>query len=373
MYITAGCRTRNWNGSEHPCLMNMNRRDVLQETVRHAAASDTPLAVHGSGSKAFYGRPVSGEPLPVCEHRGVIDYAPSELVVTARAGTPLAELEARLAQAGQMLAFEPPHFGDRATLGGAIACGLSGPRRPYAGAARDFVLGITCINGRGEYLRFGGQVMKNVAGYDLSRTLTGSHGTLAVLLDISLKVLPRPEAEITLSRSCSQPDAIRLFNQWAGQPLPLSGGCHLDGQLYLRLAGTGEGVRAAAMRIGADEIDESASLWRELREQRLGFFSGDTPLWRLSLPPATPPLEIGGPTLLDWGGAQRWLRSGLPAGSIRAAVAAYGGHATLFRGGERNADIFQPLPAPLLAVHRRLKRAFDPEGILNPGRMYATL
>jgi glycolate oxidase FAD binding subunit len=351
----------------------MNQTAVLQDKVRHAAAGGTRLVILGSGSKSFYGRPVSGEPLSVGEHRGVIDYTPSELVITARAGTPLAELEAQLAREGQMLAFEPPHFGDRATLGGTVACGLSGPRRPYTGAARDFVLGISCINGRGDYLRFGGQVMKNVAGYDVSRTLTGSLGTLAVLLDISLKVLPQPETDTTLCRTCSQQDAIRLFNRWAGQPLPLSGGCHIDGRLYVRLSGTSRGVRAAADKIGGDATDASGSLWEELREQRLAFFSDDTHLWRLSLPPAAPPLEIDGTTLLDWGGAQRWFKTGLSAAAVRTAVAAHGGHATLFRGSDRDGEVFQPLPAPLLAIHRRLKRAFDPDGILNPGRMYAEL
>jgi glycolate oxidase FAD binding subunit len=351
----------------------MSQGEILQDKLRHAAAGGIPLAIHGGGSKAFYGRPVTGEPLPLGEYRGVIDYSPSELVITARAGTPLAELETLLAQEGQMLAFEPPHFGSQATLGGAIACGLSGPARPYAGAARDFVLGVTCLNGKGERLRFGGQVMKNVAGYDVSRTLTGSLGTLAVLLDISLKVLPRPETAITLCRACSQAEAIALFNRWAGQPLPLSGACHLDGRLYVRLSGTGRGVLAAAERIGADRMEESGALWQGLREHGLEFFHGDIPLWRLSLPPAAPPLEIDGSFLIDWGGAQRWLRSEASAGTIRSTVAAHGGHATLFRGTGRSGDVFQPLPAPLLALHQRLKRAFDPRGILNPGRMYAAL
>jgi len=224
----------------------MSDTQTIREQVSAAAAGHTALAIEGGGSKRFLGRGVAGQPLPVGAHRGIIDYTPSELVISARAGTPLAELEATLAAEGQMLAFEPPHFGAAATLGGTIACGLSGPRRPYAGAARDFVLGVNCINGQGDYLRFGGQVMKNVAGYDLSRTLTGSFGTLAVLLDVHLKVLPRPEREITLLQPCTVAEAITRCNHWAGQPLPLSGACHFDHQLLIRLSGTARGVAAAA-------------------------------------------------------------------------------------------------------------------------------
>jgi glycolate oxidase FAD binding subunit len=220
-------------------------QDILAQ-VRDAASSAAPLNIEGGGSKRFYGRPSRGTVLALGGHSGIIDYTPSELVISARAGTPLTELEATLGQAGQMLAFEPPHFGAHATLGGTIACGLSGPRRPWSGAARDFVLGVTCINGKGDRLRFGGQVMKNVAGYDLSRTLTGSLGTLAVLLDIHLKVLPRPEHDLTLARDCSTADAIRYCSQWAGQPLPLSGACHFDGRLCVRLSGSRQGVQAVA-------------------------------------------------------------------------------------------------------------------------------
>ena len=345
----------------------------IGEQIKDATASQTPLAIQGGGSKRFYGRATQGETLAVDKYRGIIDYTPSELVISARAGTPLAELETRLAEEGQMLPFEPPHFGDHATLGGTIACGLSGPRRPWAGAARDFVLGVNCMSGIGEYLRFGGQVMKNVAGYDLSRTLTGSLGTLAVLLDIHLKVLPRPETSTTLRQSCTATEALQRMNRWAGKPVPLSGGCFLDGHLFVRLSGTVRGVQAAADKLGGDTLNSSETFWQDLREQRLDFFSGDAPLWRLSVPPACAPLDLEGDWLIDWGGAQRWLRTGLPADTIRAAVMAVGGHATLFRGGERDGDIFQPLPPSLLALHQRIKHSFDPAGILNPGRMYPAL
>ncbi len=351
----------------------MSCEQTLVEQLQAATADGTPLAIRGGGSKAFYGRACEGRTCPVGEHSGIIDYTPAELVISARAGTPLAVLEAALAEEGQMLAFEPPHFGSTATLGGTIACGLSGPRRPYAGAARDFVLGVRCLNGRGEILRFGGQVMKNVAGYDLSRLLTGSLGTLAVLLEINLKVLPRPEADITLQQDCAADEAVLRCNRWAGQPLPLSGACHIDGRLYLRLSGSTRGVAAAAAVVGGDTCEEGAQVWQALREQQLPFFRDDIPLWRLSVPPAAPGLGLDGRQLLDWGGAQRWLKSHANPEHIRDLTAASGGHATLYRHGDRSGAVFHPLPPGMLALQRRLKQSFDPAGILNPGRMYAEL
>jgi glycolate oxidase FAD binding subunit len=351
----------------------MTAEQDIQEQVQTAAAEQTPLAIQGGNSKAFYGRTTAGKVLSLSDHHGILDYTPSELVISARAGTLLTELESVLAQEDQMLSFEPPHFGESATLGGCVACGLSGPRRPYTGAVRDFVLGVNCINGKGEVLRLGGQVMKNVAGYDLSRTLTGSLGTLAVLLDVHLRVLPRPALEITLVQSCSATTAVENYNRWAGQPLPLSGACHLEDQLYLRLSGMAEGVQAAATAIGGELLDNAGHFWEQLREQQLPFFADDMPLWRLSVPAATQPLALDGAALLDWGGAQRWLRSELPAAAIRSTVAAVGGHATLFRGGDRSSAVFQPLQPALLALHQRFKNTLDPAGIFNPGRMYQQL
>ena len=351
----------------------MTAEQDIQEQVQTAAAEQTPIAIQGGNSKAFYGRTIAGKTLSLSDHHGIIDYTPSELVISARAGTPLAELESVLAQEDQILPFEPPHFGESATLGGSVACGLSGPRRPYTGAVRDFVLGVNCINGKGETLRLCGQVMKNVAGYDLSRTLTGSLGTLALLLDVHVRVLPRPALETTLVQSCPATTAVEYFNRWAGQPLPLSGACYLDDRLYVRLSGMPEGVQAAVATIGGESLDNAGHFWEQLREQQLPFFAGDTPLWRLSVPAATPPLALDGATLLDWGGAQRWLRSELPADTIRSAVTAAGGHAALFRGGDRSGAVFQPLQPALLALHQRLKNTMDPAGIFNPGRMYPEL
>jgi len=350
----------------------MSFEQTLQDRVQAAAAAGTPLSIQGGNSKPFHGRTPHGEVLSVREYQGIIDYTPTELVISARAGTTLIELESVLAQEGQMLAFEPPHFGAHATLGGTIACALSGPRRPYAGAARDFVLGINCISGRGEWLRFGGQVMKNVAGYDVSRTLTGSLGTLAILLDIHMRVLPRPETEITLQQACDAATAIRRCNELAAKSLPVSACCHVDGQLTIRLSGMEQGVKAAAS-IGGEVLEDAANFWRQLREQQLAFFSGEQPLWRLSVPPATEPLAIEGDTLLDWGGAQRWFRSEHPAETLRTVTGAAGGHATLFRGGDRSGEVFHPLSEELLSLHQRLKMSFDPAGILNPGRMYPEL
>jgi glycolate oxidase FAD binding subunit len=341
----------------------------LAEQVREAAKRATPLRILGGGTKSFYSSgPVEGRTLSVVAHRGIVSYEPTELVITARAGTPLAEIEQALAERRQMLGFEPPHFGPGATLGGTIACGLSGPRRPYAGAARDFVLGVRILNGKGECLRFGGQVMKNVAGYDVARLMAGALGTLGVLLEVSLKVLPRPAVELTLALPMDAAEAIRRMNELAGRPLPLSAACHLGDTLYIRLSGSETAVKAARQRIGGEPVAQDEAFWLRVREHTHGFFAGDLgiPLWRLSVPPATPPLELPGKWMLDWGGAQRWLRSPAPAEEIFEAARAAGGYATCWRGGGGQ-NRFQPLPPALAALHRRLKAAFDPAGILNPG------
>ncbi|MET0094207.1 MAG: glycolate oxidase subunit GlcE [Sedimenticola sp.] len=345
----------------------------LQQAVVDVAGKGGSVSLTGGGSKAFYGRSCEAEPLDVSGHRGIINYEPKELVITARAGTPLAEIEAALAEQGQMLAFEPPYFGDTATLGGTVACGLSGPRRPHAGSARDFVLGCHIINGLGQALHFGGEVMKNVAGYDVSRLMCGAMGTLGLMLDISLKVLPRPAQEITLVQERSEADAIRLMNLWAGKPWPISAASYDGLKLHVRLCGSPKGVEAACGRIGGERLEESSRFWKGLREHQLGFFDTSVPLWRLSVAPETGPMGLQGKQFIDWGGAQRWLLSDARADELRTAAARAGGHALLFRGGDREGDVFHPLPEPVMGLHRTLKQAFDPKGVFNPGRLYREL
>ena len=358
--------------------MNNDLTQDLQDRVRAAADAATPLVLMGQGTKSCMGRATAGEPLELAGHAGILNYESQELVITARAGTALNEIEAALAEHGQMLPFEPPHFappdGPDATLGGTVACGLSGPARPAAGAARDLVLGARVLTGRAEVLRFGGEVMKNVAGYDVSRLMAGAYGTLGILLDVSLKVLPIPAFTRTLVRDCSMADALAQMTRWAGKPLPVTATLWDGAQLWVRLSGAGQGVTEAAPRIGGDPVDDdvAACFWREqVREQRHDFFAGGMPLWRLSLPASAPVIDLPGPQWIEWGGAQRWLRSELDGATIRARVESVGGQAALFRGGDRSGEVFHPLPPALLQLHRRLKQSFDPQGILNPGRLYA--
>ena len=338
----------------------------LLEQVNHALNNAIALRIQGGNSKALLGRPVQGEVLDTRSHRGIVSYDPTELVLTARAGTPLADIEAALEEKGQMLPFEPPHFGPDATLGGAIASGLSGPRRPWAGSARDHVLGTRLITGHGKLLRFGGEVMKNVAGYDLSRLLAGSFGCLGVLAEVSLKVLPKPRTCVSLKLQMGAAEALCELAEWGQQPLPISAACHDSEHLYLRLEGGEGSVKSACQRLGGERID--SRYWTQLREHRLPFFASEQPLWRLSLPNNSPCLDLPGEQLLDWGGAQRWLLSAAPAEEIRQVVAAAGGHATRYGAHETP---FQPLPALLLRYHQNLKKQLDPQGIFNPGRLYA--
>lgn len=343
--------------------------EQFSETIRKAAAEHAHLRIRGSGAKDFYGLALIGDVLETRAYSGIVEYEPTELVLTARAGTPLKEVESVLAGSGQMLAFEPPHFGPDATLGGAIASGFSGPRRAAAGSTRDFVLGVRVLNGSGEDLRFGGQVMKNVAGYDLSRLLTGSFGTLGLLLEASLKVLPLPEEERTLCFELDEATAIDRINRWAAKPLPISASCHVDGMLYLRLSGASTAVAAAQTRLGGDSVADGQAFWQSVREQTHPFFAASPTLWRLSVKSTTAPLGQG-PQLLEWNGSLRWVAANLdPAIAFDAAERA-GGHATLFRGGDKRLGI-QRLPAAMVAIHKKLKRALDPEGILCRGRIHA--
>jgi glycolate oxidase FAD binding subunit len=343
---------------------------ILQQAVRHAVDTKTPVNITGGGSKAFLGRESGGVPLSTRAHQGIVNYHPSELIITARAGTLLSAMEQTLAEHGQMLAFEPPYFADTATLGGTIACGLSGPRRPFTGAARDFVLGCKLINGKAEIVSFGGEVMKNVAGYDVARLMAGAMGTLGILLDVSLKVLPLPVLELTSCFELKPSDAISKMAALASQSLPVSG-LSYDGRiLYVRLSGSEKAVKASADKIGGDEAIADRSFWRQLNEQRLDFFQEDMNLWRIVVPPATAQLDLAGTWFYDWGGGLRWLKSDEPAQRIFAAAEKAQGHADLFKGKDRGGDVFQPLTGTLQQLNRNIKRAFDPAGIFNPNRLY---
>ena len=359
----------------------------------HAAAADrTPLRLRGGGTKDFYGESLQGELLDLAPLTGITSYEPTELVVTARAGTPLAELEATLADKGQCLAFEPPRFAPGATVGGTVAAGLSGPSRASAGSLRDFVLGLTLLNGRGELLTFGGQVMKNVAGYDVSRLMAGAMGTLGVLTEISLKVLPVAPAEATLVFALDQADALAQLHRWGGQPLPLNASCWVRDDtapgspalLFVRLRGAVAAVEAACHKMTQEvpgtRLDNAVAApdWQACRDQTLPFFKAPAPdlcLWRLSVPQTAPVLALPWPQLVEWHGGQRWLWAPLTAQTqLRQAAAGAGGSATLFiashacstgAGGR-----FTPLKPPLDQIHQRLKAEFDPAGLFNRGRLY---
>ena len=347
--------------------------DKFAERIRSAAAAKRPLRICGGGTKDFYGGALNGELLVTTPYAGVVDYEPTELVMTVRSGTTLAEVERVLEERGQMLPFEPPRFGPASTIGGMVAAGLSGPRRPYAGAVRDLVLGVRIIDGAGRDLRFGGQVMKNVAGYDVARVMAGALGTLGVILDVSVKVLPKPPAEATLRFEHKPAAAIATMNEWAGKPLPISATCFVGDSLYVRLSGAEPAVRASRSKLGGDDVADGSTFWDSVRDQQHAFFAGAGPLWRLSIKSTTPPLDVPGPQLIEWNGALRWLAADADPALVRRLAAGAGGHATLFRGGETRAGAFQPLPPPLMKIQRRLKAAFDPHGILNPARLYPEL
>ncbi len=359
----------------------------ITERVRAAVADQTPLRIRGGGTKDFHGRALRGDVLDTRQLSGITSYEPSELVITARAGTPLAELEAALAAKGQCLPFEPPHFSPGATVGGMVAAGLSGPARASVGAVRDYVLGVSLINGKAEPLTFGGQVMKNVAGYDVSRLMAGSWGTLGLLTEVSLKVLPVAPAEATLRFECNQADALHKLHAWGGQPLPLNASCWVHdagvGTLYVRLRGAVAAVEAACKSMGGERLDNAtvAPDWAACREQTLPWFTDraqrpDHALWRLSLPRTAPVLTLpaGAQPLVEWHGALRWVQAPAAAGeALRDAARAVGGNASIFiaasAGGVSAEGQFELNNAALEQIHARLKHSFDPAGIFNPGRV----
>ncbi|MEP6884536.1 MAG: glycolate oxidase subunit GlcE [Gammaproteobacteria bacterium] len=354
----------------------------LIEQVDYAYAHCKPLDIRGGGTKSFYGAAPSGEPLDVTGLAGISCYEPTELVVTLRAGTPLADLDAALAERGQCLPFEPPRFSAGATVGGMVAAGLSGPSRANVGSVRDHVLGVTLLNGRGEVLTFGGQVAKNVAGYDVSRLLAGSWGILGIICEVSLKVLPVSRSSATLRFDCDEGQALDRLRRWASQPLPISGSSWQEGRLHVRLAGASAAVNAACARLGGTALNPAAAeaWWLSLRDQSEDFFALDSSalshgecLWRLSLPPTAPAVSLPGRQLIEWHGAQRWWRTMADSRAVRVAAAAAGGHATLVRAADKSVGAFAPISEVLMRIHRELKQAFDPRQIFNRGRLYAEL
>jgi len=390
----------------------------LIDRVKEARHSEAALDIRGGGTKSFYGNAARGDALDIRELSGITSYEPTELVVTVLAGTPLAELEAALADRGQCLPFEPPRFGmgpvgggavgavggtvssavsgaagavggtvssavsgaAGGTVGGMVAAGLAGPARASSGPLRDFVLGVTMLNGMGEALTFGGQVMKNVAGYDVSRVMAGSMGILGVICEVSLKVMPVLPACRTLCFDILEAPALEQLNRWAGDTLPMTASSWYQGRLFVRAAGAKAAVARVHERLGGREIEPqaAASWWSDIRDHCHPFFVlTDTELkrgeclWRLSVPDTAPPISLPGEQFIEWGGAQRWLRSTAPASQIRSAAA--GGHATLVRAADKSPGAFTTLTSPLMSVHKRLKNAFDPAGIFNPGRLYPEL
>jgi glycolate oxidase FAD binding subunit len=345
----------------------------LRERIRAAAAARRPLLIRAGGSKDFYGGALEGELLDVGGISGILEYDPTELVISARAGTPLIAIERALAGCGQMLACEPPQFEGRATLGGTVAAGLCGPRRAYGGSVRDFVLGVEMIDGRGELLRFGGRVIKNVAGFDISRLMVGSLGTLGLITEITLKTVPRPRAECTLRFEMDQRTALESMTHWSTRPLPLSGTAWHDDRLHVRLSGAESAVRAARERLGGELVSGADGYWEDVREQRLPWLASAQELWRVSLPAHSPSLPLAQRMLIEWGGTLRWLPGPQEGGALRASLASLGAHAMRYRAPLKTEGSFAPLPPAMLALHRRLKAAFDPRGIFNRGRLYPDL
>jgi FAD/FMN-containing dehydrogenase len=352
----------------------------LRDRILEARGRRMSLDIRGGNTKAFYGETPRGEPLGLAELTGISSYEPSELVVTVRAGTPLAELESVLAERGQCLAFEPPRFAPGGTVGGMVAAGLAGPARAAAGPLRDYVLGATILNGRGELLTFGGQVMKNVAGYDVSRLIAGSWGVLGVLCEVSLKVLASKVDSATLAFDWDERRALTEMARWNALPLPLSASAWHDGCLRVRLSGAAAAVRSACRKLGGTELDPGIARgwWKSVRDHDHPFFrpdeaalAGGECLWRISVPPATQVLEQAG--FIGWGGAERWWRTNAPAHRIRSIAAAAQGHATLVRAADKSAGAFAPLGESLMRIHRALKSAFDPDRVFNAGRLYADL
>jgi glycolate oxidase FAD binding subunit len=385
MFITVNCRfpiSRDFshinNNSDHKdSQLDSVAIEDLQQQVEAACEDATALAIQGGNTRAYYGREISGEPLRVGGYAGVVDYHPTELVITAKAGTTLAELDETLAEHNQMLGFEPPRESrqesSQSTLGGAIATGLVGPCRPYLGSVQDFVLGIKLLTGEGKVMSFGGQVIKNVAGFDVSRLMVGANGCLGIIVEVSLKVIPRPDIETTLCLEYDDvDDSVSRMNELAGKPLPISAASWLDGVMRIRLSGSEVGVSTAAASIGGEEDSNETSYWQEIRDHGHVFFTSGAQVIRASTKPSAP-VFADAPVLVDWGGALRWYCGESVVQDLERHTSAQGGHIGIFRNGNRSGEVFARPSTEIMKYHHRLKETFDPARILNPGRMYADL
>ena len=351
-----------------------NITEQLQKQILSASKSQKSLRIEGNNTKAFIGNASDGEIISSQRHQGVLSYDPSELVIKVRSGTRLDDINEVLAEHKQSLPFEPNTFDGNATIGGTVACNISGPARAYKGAARDYLLGASIINGKAEVLQFGGQVMKNVAGYDASRLMAGAMGTLGFILDVSIKVLPVNACEQTIKVQRPVNDAIQLINQLSAKNLPINASAYIDDSLYIRLSSSEQNTIATSKIIcqqtGGSVIENSETFWTSMTEQQHDFFNTDKPIIRLSVPATCDTDTIECEQLIEWSGAQRWLKTETPVNKIRELAKSLGGHATAYKHFNDDIEYFQPLDAINLKLQQRLKDAFDPACILNPGRLY---
>ncbi len=352
---------------------------ALQNSVKDAISNRTPLYIHGGNSKLFYGNIVDAAKLDISKHTGVISYDPTELCITVRAGTLLSDIEKVLDAENQLLPFEPPQYSPNTTIGGALAAGISGPRRAYTGSARDAILGVKIINGKGEIVSFGGQVMKNVAGYDLSRMMVRSQGTLGVILEVSIRLLPKPKREMTFSFNGDQAFALNYFQSSRVEQLPITASAWFNEEAYLRFSGSDNSLSKISEdlknTLSAKVLDESSQFWMDIRDHKHHFFGRtDKPLWRLSLSPAADEIkQINDNQFIEWGGAQRWVNTNTPSNIIQSSASSRNGYATLFQGDIPEVSCFPKLDKTLMKFHKQLKENMDPHGIFNPGRMYSGL
>ena len=346
--------------------------EEIASQVQDAYHYKTALQIQAGNTKAFYGRNIRGELLSLAKHTGIVEYEPTELYITARCGTPLHEIEQTIAEQNQILPCEPPHFGSTATIGGMIAAGLAGPRRAFSGNVRDCMLGVEILNGVGQTLRFGGRVMKNVAGYDVSRLMCGALGTLGVLMSVTLRLLPKPTSEQTITLTMDSSSAIQKMNQWANSAMPITATFYDGSQLYIRISGSTSTIDVCSKELGGEIQNNSESFWKTVKEQTHEFFSIKNSLWRISLPPNTKTLKINGNYAVEWNGALRWYDTTEDENTIRAQTEQAGGHACLFKGNVTE-QVFHPLPDASMHLHKQLKHVFDPANILNPGKMFAEL